>query len=220
MTGTWADFVNERMPQRMRDHIIATEAAEQRAWEAEQAERADRLDTAARMAEVHEGGVIYRTGHSSVELRQAASNWATARESRDCTAEYGSAARAEVMITGAGGEVVRLQPREVVQRGAWRADPQAELLKRARAAGDNPFMAEEVRRFDQRQRDAGRPVMRRSEASGEPRCIECAAENLGAEESFLLHNDPQFGDPLPETTVPDYAPSRSRRGGRTPMIYR
>ena len=116
MSGTYADFLNERLPLRMQDHIRATEAAEQRAWEAEQADRADRADTAARMADVHEGGVIYRHGHTSAELRMVAANWATARESRDVTAEYGSVARAEVMITGAGGELVRLRPREAGDR--------------------------------------------------------------------------------------------------------
>src|SRR5207244_2884688 len=81
--------------------------------EAEEAERADRADTAMRMAEHYEAMVEYRTGHSSAELREAASNAAVAAEMRNRADEWGSATRAAIFVTGAGGQPIQLQPREL-----------------------------------------------------------------------------------------------------------
>jgi hypothetical protein len=214
--ATWGDFVDSRLPQHMRDHIRASEAAEQRAWEAEQVERADRLDTARRMSEVQEAAVVYRTGHSSSEWREIAGNIAAARESRDQLAEYGSASRQAILIDGK-----EIPPREQVRPGPWVKDPEAAQLARARASQERsrPFMEAEIARFNQRQRDGGKPVISRS---SDVRCIECSEADLDEEQSYFLHHDPSFGPPIPEVVVPDHAPSRSRRPGpaKVPMIYR
>lgn len=195
------------MPQWHRDRIAADEAREQREMEAEQAERADRADTMARMAEANENMTLYRTGHSSAELREAASNAATAREMRNYQAEWGSASRAEVIITGAGGVPVRLQPVEATRAGSWTRDPQAELLKRSRAAGDDPFMQRMVAEFDARR--GGKPAISRSETPPEIQCLDCIEDgHVTVDEYLELHHG---DDPLPERRVPDHAPQRSRR---------
>jgi hypothetical protein len=213
MGATWGDFVNARMPAHMRDHIRATEAAEQRAFEAEQAERADRLDTARRMGEVQESAVIYRTGHSSAEWREAASNIAAAREARNYQGEYGSPERPAGMWTGADGSLHRFEPRET--HPSRQPDPIEASLARARESQERsrPFMSRMVAELERRQQASGHTISRSAipEQGEHVECVECAAEGLDAAMSFQVHYHPRFGDPLPPVTVPDYPPSRSRR---------
>jgi hypothetical protein len=206
------------LPQWHRDMIAETEAREAREWEAQQAERADRADTAMRMAEHHENMVQYRTGHSSAELRQAASDAATARELRNYQAEWGSAQRSAVFITGADGQMIPLQPREQATGPVTMSpDSITAQLNRARQQPGREFMQRQVAELERRQRD-GRPVISRSEAGNGVTCLDCIEQGATAEESFLLHQDPD--DPLPETRVPDHAPQRSGTGRKIPMIYR
>jgi hypothetical protein len=204
----------DHLPQAQKDLISATEAREASEMAAEQAERQDQAWAAARMAQHYEDLRVWQTGHSSQEWQAAAQNAAVVREARNAAGEYGSPERPFGMWTGADGAVHRFEPRELAA-GPVRADGPEEQLARARA---NPpkgraFMEAEVRRFDARQRGAGKPAISRSVNPGEARCIECAAENLSETESYDVHHDPRFGDPLPPVTVPDYPPppQRSRR---------
>ncbi len=98
--------------------------------------------------------------------------------------------------------------------------PDDALLGRARQLGDDAFMRDQGARF--RARRGGREVSR-STPSGEVFCLDCIELNAAAEESILIHAEP---DAPPPRTVPDYAPRRSRRASGTgwpsqvPMIYR
>lgn len=203
----------DSLPQWHRDVIAETEAREAREWEAEQAEKRDRDDTAMRMAEHHENMVVYRTNHTSAELQEAASNTAAAAEMRNYQGEWGSAQRSAVFVTGAGGQPIQLQPRELASGPVtMRADSIPARLARAREVKRSATVLGMVADLERRERSSRKPVISRSENPGEARCIECAAENLSEAESFDVHHDPRFGDPLPPVTVPDYPPQqRSRR---------
>jgi hypothetical protein len=195
----------DMLPQAMKDRIAADEAREAREWEARQAERADRADTMARMAQVAENATVYRFGHTSAELREAASNAATAREMRNHQGEWGSAQRTAVTITGADGRVVQLQPREQVP-AAQRSGCSDDLGRVTRARQDE-FMQRMVREYDERQAARSASVISRSEDPGDqPACRECREVGATARESAQLHAQEDA--------------ERGQRAGRTPMIYR
>lgn len=149
----------------------------------------------------------YQTGHTSEEWRAAAQQVATVREGRNPFAEYGSEQRSAVFV----GDM-ELAPIERARPGSMARSvlPDEQLLARARLAGADSFMREQVRRFDQRQQASGRTISR-SGTAGHVECVECDAEGLTEAESFDVHYHPRFGDPLPPTTIPDYAPQRSKR---------
>jgi hypothetical protein len=200
----------DMMPQWHLDRIAADEAREQREWEARLAEQADRADTMQRMAAVAESTTLYRTGHSSAELREAASNAAVAAELRDRQGEWGSASRTAVFVTGADGRVVHLKPRELAGGPVTvHADSVQAQLARSREVSADPFMAEQVARFDRRQAARSASVISRSEDSyGDlADCAECRALGATESESRQLHAQE--------------AAERSQRPARqVPMIYR
>jgi hypothetical protein len=216
--ATWAEFAYGRMPQGMLDRMRAAEKAEADAFEAEQTERAYARETAARMAQARENSLLYTTGHTSEEWREAAQRSAAAREMRNMQAEYGSMERSALFIDG---KVI--PPREQARPGPWTKDPVQEQLARARAAGNDPFMLEQVRRFDQRQRDAGKPVISRSQTPDTIQCLDCIADgNVTVDEYLAIHHGP---DAIPERLVPDHVPgqapaTRKRSGTGWPVIVR
>ncbi len=209
------------LPKWHRDVIAETERREAREMEAEEAERRDRQDTASRMAEHYEAMVEYRTGHSSAELREAASNAAVAAEMRNRQDEWGSATRAAVFVTGAEGQIIRLQPREEASGPVTvRSDSPAAQLARARQQPGREFMQRQVAELERRQR-GGKRTISRSETPGTIQCLECIEENVTVDEYLALHHG---DDPLPETSVPSYPPSqrsrRTRSGTGWPVITR
>ena len=201
------------LPAWHRDRIAADEAREAREFEAEQAERADRADTMARMAEAAERMTIYRTGHSSAELREAASNAATAREMRNYQGEWGSAQRAAVIVTGAGGVPVTLQPRELASGPVTMPRDAIEAqLARAREVKRSATVLGMVAELERRER-GGRPAISRSaDPGGAVDCTHCIEVGASPAESYLLHSDPDL-PPLPYGRVPDHPPERARRVG-------
>lgn len=156
------------LPQAQKELIAATEAREAREWEAGQAEKQDRADMAARMAQHYEDLRIWQTGHSSQEWRQAAQNAAVVREARNVAAEYGSCERAESFVVGAGGQLIRMQPREEASGPVTvRPDSVEAQLARARQQEGREFMQRQVADLERRQREredeAVRARVRRAE---------------------------------------------------------
>jgi hypothetical protein len=201
----------DHLPQGMRDRVAADEKREAAEFEARQVEKGYAQETASRMAQARENSLIYQTGHSSDEWREAAQRAAAGREMRDMQAEYGSVSRQAVFVDGRA-----LAPREQVttaQRSGWTTD-----LGRVTRARQDEFMARMVREYDERQ--AARSARTVTRSGDGVSCVDCIAVGASAEESFLLHHDPD--DPLPETRVPDHAPATRKRSGsaRVPMIYR
>jgi hypothetical protein len=211
--ATWGETIGAGLPQAQRDRIAAGEAREAREWEALQVDRQDRAEVAARMSANYEANFQYNHGCTQAEWRDRLAKMAALQESRNPAAEYGSASRAEVMVTGAGGELVRMNPREQARPSSW-TDPVGATLARAAEVRDNPFMARMVAEFDQRR--GGKPLISRSETPETITCFGCIAENATVDEWLKLHH----GDnPIPEETAedyldadaPDYAPTRSKR---------
>jgi hypothetical protein len=224
MAETWATWLQDRIPPKMRHDMQQQAETEQDQEVSQAADKADAAWAKQMNDQALANQMEYTTGHTAEERYQIAMRGQAAKGERDVTAEYGSATRAEVIITGAGGELVRLQPREEASGAVTvRADSDQAQLARARA---NPpkgreFMQRQVAELERRQRDAGRPVISRSQTPDTIQCLDCIADgNVTVDEYLELHHGP---DAIPERLVPDHAPASRKRPGadrRTPMIYR
>jgi hypothetical protein len=76
------------------------------------------------------------------------------------------------------------------------------------------------REIRDRTRQPGRGhVISRSTGGPAPECLDCIEQGATAEESFLLHSDPEV--PVPVRTVPDHPPVSGKRSGTGwPVITR
>jgi hypothetical protein len=177
----------------MADAMAREDYREAREDEARQIARAEAEDARVAAAEHAARMFEYQHGYSQAEHRQALAEFAVAREQRRAGAEYGSAQRAAVFIDG-----VPLAPRETAGAAASRQAEDERLIEEARRSSQDPFMRDQVRRLEQRR---GREVSRSavpfaSRALGDgrfdvPQCPECVRAGATAEESFLIHSDPQ-----------------------------
>jgi hypothetical protein len=200
MAETWAAWLQDRLPPKMRHDTQQLAEAEQ----AEEARRAAEEADAAWAKRMHDQALAnqmeYTTGLTAQERYQVALRGAAAVGERDVTAEWGSERRPAVRM----GDV-DLKPRELADGALTvRAGSVEAQLNRARQQPGREFMQRQVAELERRQR-GGRPVISRSETPGTVACMDCIEQGATAEESFLLHQDPD--DPLPER----HAPQRSRR---------
>jgi hypothetical protein len=207
----------DHIPPAMADQMVREDARAQRQMEMEAAERAERAWFKREEAVRQEAMLVYTTGHGSDVWRQAAALAREAREQYDPAAEVGSVGRAAIF--GPDGDLLNDPARQVRRVSqASRMDDllaaNAQLVTRAR---QSPVLQQEIR--DRTRRPGGGHVIARSTGGSAPECLNCIEQGATAEESFLLHSDPEV--PVPVRTVPDHPPaSRKRSGTGWPELVR
>lgn len=169
--------------ERARQRGEAADQQEERKAELERQARREQIEAQLAQRAAIERQEILQYGYTTAELAKLRAEESAAKEEQ---------------IAALQEQMDRLDPaRAQVKRARTAAAEDDRLLEAARASANDPFMADQLRRFRQRQgREVSRSrrpfdVLTRSE-----QCLWCTEQNVSDEESYLLHSDPQFNLPV------------------------